>query len=54
METQGYEVKLAARIWTSEFYSEGPKGAHQKSHSIYSCNVDGNTFFNLCFRRLEH
>jgi hypothetical protein len=49
MEKTGYDIKIAARSWTSVFYSAGPKGSIKKVNQFTPYNIDGNTFFNLCF-----
>lgn len=49
MEKSGYEIKIAARIWTCEFYSEGPKGIVKKVIQYTPYNIAGEACFNLCF-----
>jgi hypothetical protein len=49
MDKSEYEFKLIKRLWSFEFYSEGPKGKIKKVVSFTPYNVNGRTCFNLCF-----
>jgi hypothetical protein len=49
MDKSVYEFKLIKRLWSFEFYSEGPKGNIKKVVSFAPYNVNGRICFNLCF-----
>lgn len=49
MQKEGYDIKIAARNWTSVFYSEGPKGSIKKVIQYTPYSISGEVCFNLCF-----
>jgi hypothetical protein len=49
MDKSAYKARLIKRLWSFEFYSEGPKGKIKKVVSFTPYNAAGRTCFNLCF-----
>ena len=49
MDNSVYKFKLIKRLWSFEFYSEGPKGKIKKVVAFTPYHVNGRICFNLCF-----